>query len=154
MLRYFIENSNSKYVKYLSASALKQLFTTHWTKIPVQEKFAIKDYMLQYLRDQGPQMDQQVLKMVISLLAKIVKMSWFDHPELQAIVSDITSLQTLSERHVYISLCAIQDIIIEMSYTHRIKNLTINRRISISFRDSALFTIFKQSLAQIQQFTD
>lgn len=88
-------------------------------------------------------MDQQVLKMVISLLAKIVKMSWFDHPELQAIVSDITSLQTLSERHVFISLCAIQDIIIEMSYTHRIKNLTINRRISISFRDSALFTIFK-----------
>ena len=77
-----MENSNSKYVKYLSASAMKQLFSTHWTKIPLEEKIAIKDYMLQYLRDQGPSMDQQVLKMVIGLLAKIVKLTWFDHPEL------------------------------------------------------------------------
>ena len=82
LLRYFMENSNSKYVKYLSASAMKQLFSTHWTKIPLEEKIAIKDYMLQQLRDQGPSMDQEVLKMIIGLLAKIVKLTWFDHPEL------------------------------------------------------------------------
>ena len=154
MLRYFMENSDSKEVKFLSASAMKQLFTAHWLKIPVQEKMAIKEYMLRYLREQGPQMDQGVLKMVITLLAKIVKMSWFDHPELQGIVADLTNLQSLSERHLYISLAAIHDLIIEMSYVHKVKNLTVNRRISLSFRDSALFQIFKQSLVYVQQFTD
>ena len=57
MLRYFMENSNSKYVKYLSVSAMKQLFTQHWLKIPVEEKINIKDYMLHYLKEQGPQCD-------------------------------------------------------------------------------------------------
>ena len=92
--------------------------------------------------------------MVITVLAKITKMSWFDHPQLQGIVQDLTQLQTLSERHLYISLTAIHDLIIEMSYVHKVKNLTVNRRISLSFRDSALFQIFTQSLAHVTQFTD
>ena len=92
--------------------------------------------------------------MVIILLAKIVKMSWFDHPELQGIVQDLTQLQTVSERHLLIALTAIHDLIIEMSYVHKVKNLTVNRRISLSFRDSVLYQIFKQSLVYVQQFTD
>ena len=58
MLRYFMENSNSRYVQFLSASAMKQLFTAHWQKISVEEKMNIKQYMLRYLREQGPQADQ------------------------------------------------------------------------------------------------
>lgn len=36
------------------------------------------------------------------------------------------------------------DLIVEMGYVHRVKNLTMNRRISLNFRDGALFQIFKQ----------
>ena len=64
------------------------------------------------------------------------------------------NMQTLSQKHVYISLYVIQDIIVEMSYTHRMKNLTINRRISINFRDLALTEIFKKCLFQVWQLTD
>jgi hypothetical protein len=81
-LRFVLENSNSVYSQYLAASSLKQLFTTHWSKIPSQEKVGIKDYLLNFLVNKGVNSDQQVLKMVIILLAKVVKMSWFDHPEL------------------------------------------------------------------------
>ena len=55
-----------------------------------------------------------------------------------------------SERLTLLSLTALHDIIIEMSYIHKVKNLNVNRRISISFRDSALYTIFKQSLQHIE----
>ena len=71
-------------------------------------------------------------------------MSWFDHPEIQGVIQNLFSLQSMgNERLVLLSLTAIHDIIIEMSYVHKIKNLNVNRRISLSFRDSQLYQIFK-----------
>ena len=77
--------------------------------------------------------------MVIILLAKVVKMSWFDLPELQGIVPDLSKLASMSTNHQLVAMYAINDLILEMSYIAKIKNLTVNRRISINFRDNALF---------------
>ena len=82
LLRYFLETSGSKYVQFVAASALKSLFVKHWSRIPLSEKKGIKDYMLNFLMVKGPTCDNQVLKMAILNLVKVVKMSWFDHPEL------------------------------------------------------------------------
>ena len=63
--------------------------------------------------------------------------------------------------HSLIALYAVEQIILEMTYILKGKNLTINRRVSLNFRDTALFQIFKQGLAfnkefmeQIQKSTD
>lgn len=48
-LKYILENSQSVYAQYLSASALKNLFSVHWNKISVQEKVAIKSYLIEFL---------------------------------------------------------------------------------------------------------
>ena len=91
--------------------------------------------------------------MIIILLAKVTKMSWFDHPKVQGVVQNLLSLQNMgNERLVLLSLTALHDLIIEMSYVHRVKNLNVNRRISLSFRESQLYVIFKQSLSHIEIF--
>ena len=64
----------------MAASALKRLFTTYWSKIPVEEKLSIKDFLINFMVQNEKNHDQQVIKMVIILLAKVTKMSWFDHP--------------------------------------------------------------------------
>lgn len=92
--------------------------------------------------------------MVIILLAKVVKMSWFDHPELQSIVNDLEKFYVISDRHLLIALQVIDDLIIEMSYVHKVKNLNASRRISLNFRDTALFQIFKQCLEFVKRFSD
>lgn len=85
--------------------------------------------------------------MMIMLVAKVTKMSWFDHPEVQGVVQNLFDLQNMNnERLVLLSLTALHDLIIEMSYIHKVRNLNINRRISLSFRDSALYQIFKRVL--------
>ena len=63
--------------------------------------------------------------------------------------------------HSLIALYAVEQIILEMTYILKGKNLTINRRVSLNFRDTALFQIFKQALVfnkefmeQIQKSTD
>lgn len=43
---------------------------------------------------------------------------------------------------------------LEMTYVNKGKNLTINRRVSLNFRDSALFQIFKQALIFNKQFIE
>ena len=64
----------------MAASALKRLFTTYWTKIATEEKLSIKDFLINFMAQNEKNHDQQVIKMVIILLAKVTKMSWFDHP--------------------------------------------------------------------------
>jgi len=38
--------------------------------------------------------------MVIILVAKVTKMSWFDHPELQGIVTDLLNLCASDQMHL------------------------------------------------------
>ena len=61
---------------------MKEIFVEHWLKIDVSEKLQIKDYLIQFLAQKGPNCEKEVLRMIIILIAKVTKMSWFDHPEL------------------------------------------------------------------------
>ena len=49
-LKFFLEESKNSYVQYLVASAMKQLLTDHWLKIPITEKVAIKEYLIAYFK--------------------------------------------------------------------------------------------------------
>ena len=45
----------------------------------------------------------------------------------------------MSPEHTLIALLTIDQMVLEMTYVNKGKNLTINRRVSLNFRDSALF---------------
>jgi hypothetical protein len=51
-----------------------------------------------------------------------------------------------SNEHRLVGLEAIDQLVVEMTYMTKMKNLTLNRRVSLSFRDSALYEIFKNNL--------
>lgn len=44
----------------------------------------------------------------------------------------------MSIEHILVGLQALEQIILEMTYINKGKNLTLNRRVSLSFRDNAL----------------
>lgn len=81
LLKVILDTSTLSSAQYLAASALKNLLGENWLKIPVQEKVNIKDYLLNFLANKG-MADKSVTNMIILLLSKISKLSWFDHPEL------------------------------------------------------------------------
>ena len=74
--------------------------------------------------------------MVIMALVKIIKLSWHQYPEIQNTVSDLTKFEQFGERHLLISLTALEELIVEMGYVTRGKNLHTHRRISVNFRDT------------------
>lgn len=87
-LKFFIENSQNPFAQYLAASAMKSMLTDCWHKVPLQEKVNIKNYLVNYLMSENvvlkrsPQ-EQQVVKMMMLLLAKIAKLGWFDDPDIK-----------------------------------------------------------------------
>jgi hypothetical protein len=60
----------------------------------------------------------------------------------------------MSLEHSLIALYTVDQIVLEMTYVNKGKNLTINRRVSLNFRDSALYQIFKQCLIFNKQYTE
>ena len=141
-------------MQFVSASALKQLYTEHYATIGEQEVLRLKECLLNYLVNKGCQCEQQVLKMVVMLLVKVVKIGWYEHPQMQTLVSDLIKFGTLGERHLLISLTAMEELIIEMGYVTRGKNLHAHRRISVNFRDTQLFAILNQSLEFVRRYSD
>ena len=96
--------------------------------------------------------ERQVVKMMILLLAKIAKLAWFDDPDIKGgLVVDLNQiLSSPSKPHKLIGLQALDQLIMEMTYMTKMKNLTLNRRISLSFRDQALSEIFKHNLEHVK----
>lgn len=60
----------------------------------------------------------------------------------------------MSIEHHLIALYTVDQIVLEMTYVNKGKNLTVNRRVSLNFRDSALYQIFKQTLIFNKTFTE
>ena len=82
------------------------------------------------------------------LLAKIAKLAWLDDHDIKnGLVPELTNiLQVQNEQHRLVGLQAIDQLIVEMTYMTKMKNLTLNRRVSLSFRDTALGIIFENNL--------
>jgi hypothetical protein len=74
---------------------MKTLLTDHWLKIPMNEKVAIKNYLVNYLMQTEivTRQEKQCVKMMILLLAKIAKLAWFDDPEIKnGLVPDLSKI--------------------------------------------------------------
>ena len=91
------------------------------------------------------QQEKQVVNMMMILLAKIAKLAWFDDPVIKTgLVPELTKIIQIKENpiHQLIGLRSLNELLNEMTYMTKMKNLTINRRISLNFRDTCLGSIF------------
>jgi hypothetical protein len=79
--------------------------------------------------------------MMMILLSKITKLGWFDDPDIKnGLVPSLTKILEFSNPvHQLIGMQAIDQLVVEMTYMTKMKNQTFNRRISLSFRDCALY---------------
>jgi len=93
--------------------------------------------------------------MMILLLARITKLGWFDDGEIKnGIVPELTRiLEQKNAEHRLVGLEALDQLIVEMTYMTKTRNLSLNRRVSLSFRDVALFQIFTNNLKYIAGLT-
>jgi hypothetical protein len=88
----------------LAATCLKEIIVNHWSKIELQDRVQIKEYLMQFLVLKGCQCEHAVLKMIMMMLAKITKKAWFEQPELQNIVVELLGMCAVSPKHLQIGM--------------------------------------------------
>lgn len=143
-LRFFLETSSVDEAKFLAASGLKQILTEHSDSVKLAEKLSIKLYLLSYLRLKGPDCQQHVLKMMITLLCRATKQLWIEQPEVHGIVDEVSQMFNESQVHLLIGLQTLLDLIVEIGYNHGARSLALQQLINIRFRDTGLLKILEK----------
>lgn len=132
---------------------LKSLVTSHWNNFSVTQHVTIRDYLLKYLAEKGPTLPVFVLTALLSLLARLTKLGWFDDPKHRDIVSEITKFLTASIDHCGVGLRALNCLVEEFNVPVTGRTLTHHRKTAVSFRDAGLFECFELGIGMLQQLT-
>jgi len=98
--KVFLEMSHNKYAQFLSACALKQALEDNWSKVPYFMKVKLTEYLVLTFQNQIVLVrDPQVVSMMTLILAKLVKLSWFDEcPEQQLLRRITTDMREIAEQ--------------------------------------------------------
>ena len=89
--QYILDNSNSQYARLVATNSLTELITTHWNSFTVPQRIDIRNYVLGYLANKGPQLQDFVVTALIKLVCRITKLGWFDDPVHRELADDVKS---------------------------------------------------------------
>jgi exportin-7 len=159
-LKFVLDNSQSSLAQTYAALCLVKLVQHHWNSYSVQTRVDIRNYVLNLLAERGPTLARDLRLQLLTLLAKITKLGWFDGEEQgpdspgnvhQRTVDQVTSFfRPDSPHHSLIGLEILLRLLEEIGTQSPTVGLTEHRRISIDFRDSVLLKVFKLSLTTLR----
>jgi exportin-7 len=155
-----LDNSNSTVAQTYAAVCLVKLIQYHWNSFTVQTRVDIRNYVLNLLAERGPSLDRNLRLPLLTLLAKITKLGWFDGEDAgpdspggvhQRTVDQVTSFfRPDSPHHSLIGLDILIRLLEEVESQSPLVSFTLHRKISIGFRDAVLLKIFKLSLTTLR----
>ena len=86
--QFILDNSQNPYAILVASEALTKLVTNSWNHFKSEQRVVIRDYLLTFLGEKGPQLAQSadfVVTSIIKLLCRVTRLGWFDgdkHQEL------------------------------------------------------------------------
>lgn len=136
---------------------MTKLVTTYWAQIGVEERVQLRNYVLNYLANRGPMLEQFVRIELNTLLSRITKFGWSDGEAHRTIVDDVSRFLDASEEHCVIGLQVLSRLVSEMNTVppgiRKTFSHSQSRKIAISFRDLLLLKIFKISIATLNKLS-
>ncbi len=106
--------------------------------------------MLAYLANNGPKIPPIVQLALIGLGCRITRLGWFDDDRHRQITDEIGKFLQASVPHCIIGLQFLYHLTDEVNRPVTSRSLSANRKVSTSFRDTSLLTIFQISLATLK----
>lgn len=149
--QYILDNSQSHYARLVASNSLTELITTHWNNFTVPDRIDIRNYVLGYLANQGPGLQDFVVTSLIKLVCRITKLGWFDDPTHRELVDDVTKFLQATVDHCILGLKILNQLVDELNVATVGRTLTQHRKTSVSFRDVCLFKVFQLGLTTLKQ---
>lgn len=76
-----LDESKVSFALQVAASSLTRLITVHWNSFTPTQRVEMRNYLLNYLAENGPELESFVTISICVLLSRITKFAWFDETE-------------------------------------------------------------------------
>lgn len=149
--QYILDHSQSHYARLVASNSLTELITTHWNNFTVPQRIDIRNYILGYLANQGPTLQDFVVTSLIKLVCRITKLGWFDDKTHRELADDVTKFLQATVDHCILGLKILNQLVDELNIPTTGRTLTQHRKTSVSFRDVCLFKVFQLGLTTLKQ---
>ncbi|CAH0403871.1 unnamed protein product [Chilo suppressalis] len=144
-----LERADSSYSQLLAATTLAKLINRSTTSLSIQQRLDIRNYVLNYLATR-PKLANFVIQSLVSLFARITKLSWFDMLKEEFVFHNVmndvgTFLQGPAEMCT-VGVQLLSQLVVEMNQVTEAdanRSLAKHRKIASSFRDTQLFEMFR-----------
>ncbi|XP_038719138.1 exportin-7-like isoform X2 [Tripterygium wilfordii] len=144
-----LDNASSSYALMLASSSLLKQVTEH--SLPLQLRLDIRNYIMKYLANRGPDLEHFVVVSIIQLFCRVTKLGWLDDERFREVVNGVMDFLSQAPRHYAIGLMILNQLVSEMNECKTGLPAIMQRKISSDFRDKSLFQIFKISLTSLNQ---
>eukprot|EP00569_Conticribra_weissflogii_P005356 CAMPEP_0171334280 /NCGR_PEP_ID=MMETSP0878-20121228/4563_1 /TAXON_ID=67004 /ORGANISM="Thalassiosira weissflogii, Strain CCMP1336" /LENGTH=1107 /DNA_ID=CAMNT_0011835351 /DNA_START=409 /DNA_END=3732 /DNA_ORIENTATION=+ len=149
--QYILDRSKSQYALLVASNSLTELITTHWNNFTIAQRIDIRNYVLGYLANNGPNLQDFVTLSLIKLVCRITKLGWFDDTTHRELTEDVTKFLQATIDHCILGLKILNQLVDELNIPTSGRTLTQHRKTSVSFRDLCLFKIFQLGLTTLKQ---
>jgi len=149
--QYILENTQSQYARLVATNSLTELITTHWNSFTIPQRIDIRNYVLTYLANNGPQLESFVVVSLIKLVCRITKLGWFDDSVHRELADDVTKFLQATVEHCILGLKILNQLVDELNIPTSGRTLTQHRKTSVSFRDVCLLKVFQLGLTTLKQ---
>jgi len=149
--QFILDTSTSPYARLVAANSLTELITNYWNSFTVLQRIDIRNYVLGYLANKGPSMQDFVVSSLIKLVCRITKLGWFDDPTHRELADDVTKFLQATVDHCILGLKILNQLVDELNIPTTGRTLTQHRKSSVSFRDVCLFKVFQLGLTTLKQ---
>jgi exportin-7 len=146
-----LDSSSSPYAQLLASSSLLKIVTEQGvTKALLLD---IRNYVLGYLANRGPNCQVFVITQLIQLLSRTTKLGWFEDDAHRGIVTDAKKFLGMNSLdHHLLGLRVLNQLVAEMNQPLPGRSLTQHRKCAVSFRDLGLLPIFQTALSSLREF--
>mmetsp|Transcript_2983 Transcript_2983/g.6712 ORF Transcript_2983/g.6712 Transcript_2983/m.6712 type:complete len:1119 (+) Transcript_2983:545-3901(+) len=152
--QFILENSQSQYSRLVATNSLTELITAHWNSFTVPQRIDIRNYVLNYLANKGPQLEDYVTTALIKLVCRITKLGWFDDAVHREMADDVSKFLQATVDHCVLGLKVLNQLVDELNIPTTGRTLTQHRKTSVSFRDISLLKVFQLGLTTLKQLRD
>ncbi|PIM98951.1 hypothetical protein CDL12_28559 [Handroanthus impetiginosus] len=148
--QYILDNALTPYALMLASSSLLKQVTEH--SLSLQLRLDIRNYLVNYLANRGPELQPFVIGSLVQLLCRLTKFGWFDDDRFRDVAKEsINFLNQATSDHYAIGLKILNQLVSEMNQPNPGMPSSHHRRVACSFRDQCLFQIFQISLTSLHQ---
>lgn len=144
--QYLLDQSNSTYALMVASTSLNTLVAQHWNRFTVAHRVDMRNYLLHFLAQKGPQMEDYVVGSLVALVCRITKFGWFDDSAHREIADEVSKFLTAGTDHLLIGLRIYWQLVETIDIPSTERTLTQHRKTAISFRDTTMLRIFRSGL--------